>query len=130
MAYNDLPQPPVVALGTTPRKDGFVLTEAYDDSDGRSHVRHAGKDPQLHGILLTERAHGQRHRVSEEQRSRRVLAVLACVLVLGSAAILAFAPQTTNVYLGTAVLLATAGAFGVKAFRIRLRDFEIDVGKS
>ena len=45
-------------------------------------------DP-LHRILLMERAHGQRHRISEEQRSRRLLALLACLLVLGSAAILA-----------------------------------------
>jgi hypothetical protein len=143
-----------VAIGTAPRPDmlqdarrsvdrepditaerGFahhadvVITEAYDDSDGTSHVRHAGEDPKLHRLLLTERAHGQRHRVSEEQRSRRLLALLACLLVLGSAAILAFAPQGTNVYLGTAVLLAAAGAFGVKAFRIKVRDFEIDVGK-
>jgi len=143
-----------VAIGTAPRRDvledvrrsvdrepdiraerGFahhidvVITEAYDDSDGNSHVRHAGEDPKLHRVLLTERARGQRHRVSEEQRSRRLLALLACLLVLGSAAILAFAPQSTNVYLGTAVLLAAAGAFGVKAFRIKVRDFEIDVGE-
>ena len=104
-----------------------VVTETFDDSNGTSHVRHAGEDPKLHRILLVERAHGQRHRVSEEQRSRRLLALLACVLVLGSAAILAFAPQSTNVYLGTAVLLAAAGAFGVKAFRIKLRSLEIDV---
>jgi hypothetical protein len=143
----------VVALGTEPNQEvlraarravrepeirterGFarhhdvIITEAYDDAEGKSHVRHAGEDPDLHRVVLTERAHGQRHRVSEEQRSRRMLAALACVLVLGSAAILAFAPEGTNVYLGTAVLLAAAGAFGIKAFRVKVRDFELDVGK-
>jgi hypothetical protein len=106
-----------------------VITETYDEPDGVSRVRHAGEDPKLHRILLTERAHGQRHRVSEEHRSRRLLALLACLLVLGSAAILAFAPQSTNVYFGTAVLLAAAGAFGVKAFRIKVKGFEINVGE-
>lgn len=111
------------------RHRDVVITETYDDADGTSRVRHAGEVPDLHGLVLTERAQGQRHRVSEEQRSRRLLALLACVLVLGSAAILAFAPQSTNVYLGTAILLSAAGAFGIKAFRIKLKDFELDVGR-
>jgi hypothetical protein len=144
----------VVAIGTTPRSEkllaaqrsvdqepdiraerGFarhneviIITEAYDESDGTSRVRHAGEDPKLHQILLTERAQLQRHRVSEEQRSRRLLAWLASALLLGSAAILAFAPQSTNVYLGAAFLLVAAGAFGVKAFRIKVKYFELDVG--
>jgi hypothetical protein len=111
------------------RHDDVIITEAFDESDGTSRVRHAGEDPKLHQILLTERAQLQRHRVSEEQRSRRILASLASALLLGSAAILAFAPQSTNVYLGAAFLFVAAGAFGVKAFRIKLKSFEIDAGE-
>src|SRR5262245_15949959 len=108
------------------RHNDVVITEAYDESDGTSRVRHAGEDPQVHQVLLTERAELQRHRVSEEQRSRRMLAWLASALLLGSAAILAFAPQSANVYLGAACLLVAAGAFGIKAFRIKVRDLEFD----
>jgi len=111
------------------RHDDVIITEAFDESDGTSRVRHTGEDPKLHQILLTERAQLQRHRVSEEQRSRRILASLASALLLGSAAILAFAPQSTNVYLGAAFLLVAAGAFGVKAFRIKLKSFELDAGE-
>lgn len=111
------------------RDPDVVFTETYDNADGVSHVRHAGRHADVHTEVIVQQAAGHRLRISEEQQSRRILAVLACVLVLGSAAILAFAPQGTNVYLGSAVLLAAAGAFGVKAFRIKLRDFEIDVGK-
>jgi len=146
--------PRVVAIGTTPRSDklqvarravgpepdirterGFarhddvvIITEAYDESDGTSRVRHAGEDPKLHKILLTQRAQLQRHRVSEEQRSRRLLAWLASALLLGAAAILGFAPQSMNVYLGAAFLLVAAGAFGIKSFRIKVKEFELDAG--
>jgi hypothetical protein len=139
----------MVALGTEPRSEGLgvhrepdirsergfarhhdvIVTEAYDESDGTSRVRHAGEDPALHQVLLVERGQLQRHRVTEEQRSRRLLAWLASTLLLGAAVILAFAPESTNVLIGAALLLAAAGAFGVKAFRIKVKDFELDVGE-
>jgi hypothetical protein len=143
-----------VALGTEPRSDELhavrrsverepdirterglardadvVVTEAYDDPDGTSRVRHAGEAPEVHRILLTQRAELQRHRVSEEQRSRRLLAALATGLLLGSAAILAFAPQSVNVYLGAALLLAAGGAFGVRSFRIRAGGLALEGGE-
>lgn len=147
-----------VALGTAPRPDALeaswrsverepditgerglartsdvivteTYTEVYDESDGTSRVRHAGEDPEVHHALLTERAHYQRHRVSEEQRSRRLLATLASALLLGSAALLALAPDSTNVYLGAALLLVAAGAFGIKSFRIRVKDLELGGGE-
>jgi len=111
------------------RHRDVIITEAVDESDGASLVRHTGEDPKVHERVIAERSRYQRHRVSEEQRSRRQLAWLASALVLGSAAILALAPQTTNVYLGAALLLAVAGAFGVKAFRIKVKDFELDAGE-
>jgi predicted Zn-dependent protease len=80
--------------------------------------------------MLAERGQLQRHRVTEEQRSRRLLAWLAAGLLLGAAAILAFAPQATNVYLGAAFLLVAAGAFGIKSFRIKVKDFELDAGSA
>lgn len=110
------------------RDSDVIITEAYDESDGTSRIRHAGEDPKLHKILLTQRAQLQRHRVSEEQRSRRLLAGLATALLLGSAAILALAPQRTNLYLGAALLLVAGGAFGVKSFRIKVKDFELATG--
>jgi hypothetical protein len=144
----------VVALGTVPRSEDLraarranarepditagrglarhgdvIITEAYDESDGTSRVRHAGEHPKLHQVLLTERAQLQRHRVTEEQRSRRLLAWLAAGLLLGAAAILAFAPQATNVYLGAAFLLVAAGAFGLKSFRVKMKGFELDAGE-
>ena len=121
-------EPDIRAERGLARHGDVIITEAYDESDGTSRVRHAGEDPKLHEILLTERAQLQRHRVSEEQRSRRMLAWLACALLLGSAAILALAPQSTNVYLGAACLMVAAGAFGIKAFRIKVKDFELDAG--
>src|SRR5436190_11657933 len=68
-----------------PREIGrdVIITEAIDDSDGTSRITHAGEDPKLHQILLVERAHLLRLRVSEEQRSRRLLAWLASALILG-----------------------------------------------
>lgn len=110
------------------RAKDVIITEAYDGSDGTSRVRHAGEDPKLHAVLLRERSQLQRLRVSEEQRSRRLLAVLASALLLGSAAILAIAPQSTNLYLGAALLLVAAGAFGVRSFRVKARELELDAG--
>jgi hypothetical protein len=122
-------EPDIEAERGFARHNDVIITEAFDESDGTSRVRHAGEDPKLHQILLTERAQLHRHRVSEEQRSRRLLAWLASALLLGSAAILAFAPQSTNVYLGAAFLIVAAGAFGIKAFRIKLKDFELVAGE-
>src|SRR5262249_29322024 len=111
IALGTRPRPPDLesaGLGTQRESDirserGFardkdvIVTEAYAESDGTSRVRHAGEDPALHQTLLVERAQLQRHRVSEEQHSRRLLAWLASGLLLGAAVILAFAPDSTNV---------------------------------
>lgn len=121
-------EPDITAERGLARHNDVIITEAYDDSDGTSRVRVAGEHPKLHQVMLAERGQLQRHRVTEEQRSRRLLAWLAAGLLLGAAAILAFAPQATNVYLGAAFLLVAAGAFGIKSFRIKVKDFELDAG--
>ena len=138
----------VVAIGTKPRgvahpvdpdieterglaRDAEVIitTETYDEADGSEHVRHAGDDPELHRVLLTARARLLVHRVTEDQRLRRLLAWLGSGLLLGSAALFAFAPQRPNVYMSAALLLVAGGAFSIKSFRIRVKDFELDVGE-
>jgi hypothetical protein len=121
-------EPDIEAERGYARDHRVIITETLDEPHGGSRVRHAGDDPKIHEILLNERSRLERHRVSEEQRTKRQLAWAACILLLGSAAIFAFAPQSVNAYIGAALLLIAGGAFGVKSFRIKVKDFELEAG--
>lgn len=111
------------------RDRSVIITETLDEADGSSRVRHAGDDPKIHEILLIERSQIERHRVREEQRTKRQLAWAACLLLIASAIIFAFAPQSVNAYIGAALLLISGGAFGIKSFRIKVKDFELEAGE-
>lgn len=106
-----------------------TITETVDEVDGVSRVRHVGDEAEIHGLLLTQRAVTLRERDAQQQRTKRQLAWAAVVLLLGFAIVFAFAPQTVNAYIGAGVLLIAAGAFGVKSFRIKLKDFELSAGE-
>ena len=110
------------------RSRAVIITEAIDDPDGSSRVRHAGDDPRVHERVLVERSLILRHQVTEEQRTKRQLAWAAVVALAAAAVIFAFAPQALPAYLGAAFLLVAGGAFGIKSLRLKTKGLELETG--
>ena len=112
------------------RSPDVIVTEIIDDADGSTRVRHAGNNPDVHERVLAERSKILRHRVTEDERTKRQLAWAAVVSFVVAALIFAFAPQAVPAYVGAALLLIVGGAFGIKSFRIKTKHLELEAGES